>query len=47
LAEKLDHILTAASLHAANKCRRKRRDWWSVPLHQELERRSMIESIGD
>jgi hypothetical protein len=45
LAESLDHLLTAASLHAATHCQRKRRDWWSVPLHQELERRSLIESM--
>jgi hypothetical protein len=45
LAETLDNVLTAASLYAATKCRRKRRDWWSVPLHQELERKSMIESM--
>jgi hypothetical protein len=45
LAERVDHLLTAASLHAASKCRRKRRDWWSVPLHQALERKSLVESM--
>jgi hypothetical protein len=45
LAEQLDRLLTAASLHAARKCCRTRRDWWSVPLHQSLERKSLIESM--
>jgi hypothetical protein len=45
LAEQVDQLLTSASLSAANKCRRKRRDWWSVPLHQALERKSLVESM--
>lgn len=43
LSEQLDRLLTDASLHAEKKCRRKRRGWWSVPLHQELEKKSLIE----
>jgi hypothetical protein len=39
LSEQLDQLLTTASLYSAAKCRRKRRDWWSVPLHQKLEKK--------
>eukprot|EP00980_Cylindrotheca_fusiformis_P027514 scaffold20799_cov73-Cylindrotheca_fusiformis.AAC.3 len=44
LAEKLDACWVHASLTAAKHCKKRRREWWSIPLHQALEEKSLLQT---
>eukprot|EP00980_Cylindrotheca_fusiformis_P016915 scaffold5139_cov100-Cylindrotheca_fusiformis.AAC.1 len=44
LAEQLDKCWVECSLLAANRCKARRREWWSIPLHQAIEKKSLLQS---
>eukprot|EP00980_Cylindrotheca_fusiformis_P017822 scaffold5640_cov132-Cylindrotheca_fusiformis.AAC.1 len=44
MAELLDSCWVEASFYAAKKCKKRRREWWSIPLHQALEEKALLQS---
>eukprot|EP00980_Cylindrotheca_fusiformis_P020498 scaffold7555_cov72-Cylindrotheca_fusiformis.AAC.3 len=44
LAEKLDKLWVNAGLHAAQKCKKRRQEWWSIPLHKALEEKALLQT---
>eukprot|EP00980_Cylindrotheca_fusiformis_P031495 scaffold26462_cov166-Cylindrotheca_fusiformis.AAC.1 len=44
LAERLDTCWVEAGLAAAKKCKKRRKEWWSVPLHQAIEEKSLLQT---
>eukprot|EP00980_Cylindrotheca_fusiformis_P014992 scaffold4112_cov60-Cylindrotheca_fusiformis.AAC.10 len=44
LAERLDACWVQASLVAAHQCKKHHREWWSIPLHQALEEKSLLQT---